>query len=464
MIKAKGILQMLPKKISDNEKNQGDLFKVMLRDVVDTKHSLVTLANSINWEAIENKISPLFCSNNGRPALPVRMIAGLLYLKNAYNLGDGALLAAWLENPYWQYFTGGVFFEHEIPFDSSNMTNWRKRIGEEGLEELLKEILSAAVRLGFIKLSEFKKVNVDTTVQEKNVRFPTDSRLYDRLREKLVKEANSIGIDLRQSYERVAKKALHKQSSHAHANQMKKAKKQTKKLKVYLGRVARDIRRKMQKSNPKMDNLLALSDKVLTQERQSKNKIYSIHEPEVECISKGKAHKKYEFGCKVGFVTSAQSNWILGAMAFHGNPYDGHTLKDNLEQVKRITGIVPEQGTCDMGYKGHGYDGTCTINIVNRYRKKIPKAIRRWWKRRSAIEPIIGHVKQDNRMDCNRLKGKLGDKLNAILSACGFNFRKLLRAIALFFVFVPKTAVFAFWADEKCYRRLTFASNGAYNF
>jgi len=245
---------------------------------------------------------------------------------------------------------------------------------------------------------------------------------------------------------------------------MKKAKRQTKKLKIYLGRVARDIRRKMQRTNPKMDSLLALSDKVLAQERQSKNKIYSIHEPDVECISKGKAHKKYEFGCKVGFVTSATSNWILGAMAFHGNPYDGHTLKDNLEQVKRITGIVPEQGTCDMGYRKHGYEGTCTIHIVNRYRKKIPKAIKRWWKRRSAIEPVIGHVKQDNRMDCNRLKGKLGDKLNAILSACGFNFRKLLRAIALFFVFVLKLALFVFWTEEKRHERLTFVLQDAYNF
>ena len=445
---------MLPRKISEDEKNQGDLFKVMLRDVVDPKHPLVILANAINWESIESKIAPLFCANNGRPGLPVRMIAGLLYLKNAYNLGDGALLDTWLENPYWQYFTGGVYFEHKLPFDSSNMTNWRKRIGEEGLEELLKEILSTAVRLGFIKLSEFKKVNVDTTVQEKNIRFPTDARLYDRLREKLVKEANRTGIELRQSYERVAKKALHKQSSHAHANQMTKARKQTKKLKVYLGRVTRDIRRKIQSSNPVMDKLLALSDRVLTQERQSKNKVYSIHETDVECISKGKAHKKYEFGCKVGFVTSATSNWILGAMAFHGNPYDGHTLKENLEQVKRITGIELEQATCDMGYRNHGYDGRCTVHIVNRYRKKIPKSIRRWWKRRSAIEPVIGHMKQDNRMDCNRLKGKLGDKLNAILSACGFNFRKLLRAIALFFVFFFKMACFAFWTKEKCPERL----------
>lgn len=455
---------MLPKKISENERNQGNLFKVMLKDVVDSKHPLVTLANSINWESIENKIAPLFCSNNGRPALPVRMIAGLLYLKHAYNLGDGTLLDTWLENPYWQYFTGGVYFEHKVPFDSSNMTNWRKRIGEDGLEELLNEILSAGVSLGFIKIAEFKKVNVDTTVQEKNIRFPTDARLYDRLREKLVKEASRNSMELRQSYGRVAKKALHKQNSYARANQFKKARKQTKKLKTYLGRIVRDIRRKIQEPTSVMDKLLTLSDKVLAQERNSKNKIYSIHETEVECISKGKIHKKYEFGCKVGFVTSASTNWILGAKAFHGNPYDGHTLKESLDQVKRITGIELKQATCDMGYRKHDYDGPCTIHLVNRYRKNIPRSIRRWWKRRSAIEPVIGHVKQDNRMNCNRLKGKLGDKLNAILSACGFNFRKLLRAIALFFVFLLKMPFFAFWTEKKHPERLTFAFQSAYNF
>ena len=218
-------------------------------------------------------------------------------------------------------------------------------------------------------------------MQEKNIRFPTDARLYDRLRERLVKEAKRSGIALRQSYERVAKKALHKQSSHARANQFKKARKQTKKLKICLGRVTRDIRRKMKMLSPVLEKLLSISDKVLSQERSSKNKIYSIHETEVECISKGKPHKKYEFGCKVGFVTSATSNWILGAKAFHGNPYDGHTLKESLEQVHRITGIEFEQAACDMGYRKHDYKGKCIVQIVNRYRKKIPRAIRRWWKR-----------------------------------------------------------------------------------
>ena len=344
------------------------------------------------------------------------------------------------------------------------MSNWRKRIGEDGLETLLKEILSTAVRLGFIKLTEFKKVNIDTTVQEKNIRFPTDARLYDRLREKLVKEAKRMNIELRQSYEVVSRKCLHRQSSYAHANQCKKARKQTKKLKVYLGRVTRDIRRKMHNSTPLVDKLLRLSDRLLAQKKDSKNKLYSIHETEVECISKGKAHKKYEFGCKVGFVTTAFSNWIIGAKAFHGNPYDGHTLKDNLEQAKRITGIELEQGTCDLGYRQHNYEGPGTIHLANRLRKKIPRAIRKLWKRRSAIEPVIGHLKQDNGLNCNRLKGKLGDKLNAILSACGFNFRKLLRAIALFFVFILKMTFFANVTEEKHSERLTFSSQKTYNF
>jgi IS5 family transposase len=220
----------------------------------------------------------------------------------------------------------------------------------------------------------------------------------------------------------------------------------------------------MKMLSPVLEKLLSISDKVLSQERSSKNKIYSIHETEVECISKGKPHKKYEFGCKVGFVTSATSNWILGAKAFHGNPYDGHTLKESLEQAHRITGIEFEQATCDMGYRKHDYKGKCIVQIVNRYRKKIPRAIRKWWKRRSAIEPVIGHMKNDNRMNCNKLKGKLGDKINAVLSACGFNFRKLLRAIALFFVFVLKMAVFVFLTEEKLPKELSLLSLHEYNF
>lgn len=303
---------------------------------------------------------------------------------------------------------------------------------------MLEESIKSGLREGFIKRTELKRVNVDTTVQEKNVRFPTDARLYDRMREKLVKAARERGIKLRQSYKRNGKKALLKQNSYAHARQMKRAKKQTRNLKTYLGRVIRDIERKVQVVDPKLQELLTLAKQLYKQQRSDRNKIYSIHEPLVECIAKGKAHKRYEFGCKAGFVTTAATNWIVGALAFHGNPYDGHTLNEALEQTEKLIGFEPEQATCDLGYRGHDYNGDCNIQIVNRFRKRLPESMRHWWRRRSAIEPVIGHTKEENRLSRNRLKGKDGDQLNTILAGCGFNISKLLRAFALSYALIAE--------------------------
>ncbi|MRR59331.1 MAG: IS5 family transposase, partial [Deltaproteobacteria bacterium] len=282
-------------------------------------------------------------------------------------------------------------------------------------------------------------VNVDTTVQEKHVRYPTDARLYDRCRERLVEAARDRGIELRQTYTRKGKKALRKQSGYAHAQQFKRARKETRALKTYLGRVARDIERKAIIIDKDLQDLLDLTYRLLSQSKHDKNKLYSIHEPEVECISKGKIHKRYEFGCKVGIATTAKENWAVGSLAIHGNAYDGHTLKQTLNQVERIIGSSPIQAACDLGYRGHNYEGPCTILIANRYRKSIPASLKRWWKRRSAVEPVIGHMKHEHGMERNRLKGLDGDFVNAILSACGYNLRKLLRAIARFF------APFIYW-------------------
>ena len=294
----------------------------------------------------------------------------------------------------------------------------------------------AGLRGGFIRKTELKRVNVDTTVQEKEIRYPTDGRLYDRMREKLVDAAVKRGIELRQSYVRKGKQSLHRQSGYARAKQFKRARKETRKLKTYLGRDTRDIERKVGSMDNELQELLNLSHRLLIQERKDKNKLYSVHEPAVECISKGKVHKRYEFGCKVGIATTANHNWAVASVAFHGNPYDGHTLNQTLDQVKRVTGIKPLQAACDLGYRGHDYEGDCRILIANRYRKKVSASIRRWWKRRSAVEPVIGHMKHEHGMERNRLKGTEGDSVNAILSACGYNMRKLLRAIARFFAHI----------------------------
>lgn len=417
--------------ISQPNPAQPDLFRPRLRDIIDPKHPLVQLADAVDWQVFEKNLKPFF-SDTGRQAKPVRLMVGLQYLKYAFDHSDESVLAAWVENPYWQYFCGGVFFEHSMPIDPSSMTKWRTYLKESGVEEMLAETIRTGLRGGFVKPADLQRVNVDTTVQEKNVRFPTDARLLDRCRERLVKRARALGLVLRQTYSRVGKRSLRKHSGYASAKQFKRARREEKKLRTYLGRVVRDIERKCGDVLGKLSGEVEKARRLLVQQKTDSGKLYSLHEPHVECIAKGKAHKRYEFGCKVGLVTSARSNWILGAQAFHGNPYDGHTLKTALAQSSRLAGVAALQATCDLGYRGHNYAGDCDIQIVQRRRKGISRALKKWWKRRSAIEPVIGHVKSESRMDRNRLAGKTGDKLNAILAACGFNLRKLLRGYALF--------------------------------
>ena len=418
---------------SDTRKEQqGDLFKPLLRDIVSPRHAMVKLADAIDWQSFEDGLSASFCADNGRPSCPVRLMVALHYLKYASGMSDEAVLDEWLENPYWQYFTGGIYFEHEYPTDQSTMSRWRKKLARSGAEKMLEESLKTGLREGFIKKSELTRVNVDSTVQEKAVRYPTDARLYDRLRERLVKSARKNGIELRQTYERIGKKVLRTQSGYAKANQFKRARKATKQLKTFLGRVLRDIKRKMTAPDMELQKLLDLGERLFNQKKSDKKKLYSIHESQVECIGKGKAHKKFEFGTKVGLVTSAKANWIVGAEAYPGNPYDGHTLKSALQQASKILGFEPEMAICDLGYRGHNYEGRCDVQIVNRFRKRASRSLRRWWNRRSAIEPVIGHCKSEHRMDRNQLRGSLGDELNVIFAAAGFNIRKLMRAFALF--------------------------------
>lgn len=248
------------------------------------------------------------------------MMVGLQYLKYAYDLSDEAVLAGWLENPYWQYFCGGVYFEHELPVESSSLTHWRQRIAAAGAEELLAETLRCGLDLKLVKPTSLRRVNVDTTVQPKHIRHPTDARLYDRARERLVTVALQAGVKLRQHYNRVAKRALRRQSGYARAQQFVRARRETKKLKTMLGRVVRDIRRQVAEPAKKLAALLTLADRLLAQQREDHHKLYSIHEPDVGCLAKGKPHRPYEFGCKVSVSTTARDNWVVGALALTGNP------------------------------------------------------------------------------------------------------------------------------------------------
>ena len=419
-----------------NEQPQGELFKTELERIIDPEHALVKLARAVDWKRFDELFEPLFCEDNGCPGLPTRLIVGLHYLKYAFDLSDDAVVGQWLENPYWQYLCGGRWFEHKAPLESSSLCRWRGRIKEAGAEAMLEETIMGALRTGALRKGDLKRVNVDTTVQEKNIRHPTDARLYARMLERLAKEARNNGVKLRQSYARVSRQALRRQGCLAHAKKFKQAGRETRRLKKYLERLSRDIQRKAPMPQGKLAELLLLAARLLKQQKHDKNKLYSVHEPQVQCIAKGKAHKKYEFGNKVSVAATARGNWIVGVKSFEGNPYDGHTLRQALEQVERLTKVAPEQAVCDQGYRKHNYQGPCRIEIVRPRRDGITKRMQFWWKRRSAIEPKIGHLKSDNRMDTNRLKGEPGDKLNSILCGCGSNLRKLLKKLLFWLYFL----------------------------
>lgn len=417
--------------VSKPKSGQGNLFQSRLDQILDRKHPLFRLAHVIEWAVFDERFGELYSEDQGRPAKATRLMVGLHYLKYANDLSDEEVVLKWVENPYWQYFCGSEYFEHALPIDPTSMTKWRKRIKSAGMETLLDETIKSGLKTRVIKRSSLKKVNVDTTVQEKAVTFPTDAKLYHRMREHLVKAAKASGLKLRQTYTFKSKKALLKQSRYRHARQMKRAAKEVRNLKTWLGRVTRDIERKIGDNallRASFSESIDMSHRLLAQRWDDKNKLYSLHAPEVECISKGKAHKKYEFGCKVSVTTTAKDNFIIGMAAFHGNPYDGHTLKETIGQTEKLTGVRAEEVYVDRGYRGHNYEGDATVHIARGNHKKLKPSLKKWLKRRSAIEPVIGHAKSESRLDRNYLKGEEGDKINAILSGCGFNIRKLLKA------------------------------------
>jgi IS5 family transposase len=420
---------MQPKQLSSD---QGDLFRSRLDQILDREHPLFKLANTINWSVFENEFGSLYVENVGRPGLPIRLMVALHYLKHAFNVSDETVVAQFIENGYWQYFCGFEHFQHRFPLDPTSLVKWRKRIGDKGMEKLLKVTIETAKSKEYVTEEHLERVNVDTTVQEKAIAYPTDARLYHKARRILVRLAKRNGIDLRQSYERLGKRALIMQGRYSHARQAKRSRREQKKLWLYLGRVVRDIERKCQEPAPLLATMLQRAKRIFTQKRDDKNKLYSMQAPEVECIAKGKAHKKYEFGCKVSLVSTSKDNWIVGVQALHGNPYDGHTLKDALRQTEELTGWRPGNAYCDKGYKGEPKTIKKTaIHLANRKKQSMKPREWDWFKRRNAIEPIIGHAKSDHRMDRNYLKGEEGDRINAILAGCGFNIRKLLRAILL---------------------------------
>ena len=430
---------MRPKERRDS--GQNDFFKARLDQIADLDHPLAKLGRAIDWRFLEARFGAVYSDKAGHPPLPTRLMSGLTILKHMHNLCDEDLCARWIENPYYQLFCGEEFFQHQLTFDRSSLTRWRQRMGEERLVALVQESLSVATRTGAARPADFSKVIVDTTVQPKAVAFPTDAKLMHRARERLVKLAKKTGVELRQSYQRVGKHALIAHQRYAHAKQFKRANRALKTIRTYLGRVTRDIVRKI-KADADLESVFArplmLARRVREQRQNQRGpKVYSLHAPEVECIGKGKAHRPYEFGVKVSIATTLRHSrggqFIAHAKALPGNPYDGHTLETVIPEIEAQIGASLARIVADRGYRGHNAPPDHRFKVyISGQKRRVTEHIKRELRRRSAVEPVIGHAKGEHRMGRNYLAGQQGDAINVVLAAAGYNFRTLLAWLAIF--------------------------------
>ena len=445
-----------------------DFFRARLDHMIDLRQPLVVLASRMPWQQIEASLAHLFSrkahtglampdldlfgttleiagagvSAAGRPRLPIRLMAALLYLKHAFDLSDEAVVERWSDSPNMQYFSGMAYFEPRLPCDATTLIKFRRLLGEEGVEELLSQTITAAVSLNLIPAAALATVVVDSTVQEKAVAHPTDSKLLETARSKLVAAAQDAGIELKQTFAKEGRLLRFKAGRYAHAKQFKRMRRVIKRQSTVVGRLVREIERKASALQAlaceALGGALDKAKRIAEQSKSRKNttgraKLYAWHAPEVECIAKGKSRTPYEFGVKVGIAMTLKHNLIVGARAFPGKPYDGHTLREQLEQagiLMQETGVQPSTVYVDLGYRGVDADNP-GITIKHRGKfKTLSAQERKLLRRRQAVEPIIGHLKSDHRMDRCPLKGELGDSVHAVLCAAGYNIRWLLRMIA----------------------------------
>lgn len=414
---------------------QPELFRSALVNLVDRRHPLVRLASLIEWDRFATAFGPLYREGVGRPGLPIRLMVGLHLIKHMDGLSDDAVCARFLDSPYVQFFCGETHFQHALPLDRSSMTRWRKRIGAEQLELLLAETLAAAQRAGAAEPKHFQRVTIDTTVQPKAVTHPTDSKLLHRGVEILGRLARRHGVALRQSYTRVSTHARREVARLIHRGRHREAERKVSRMRTWLGRLARDIARKVagatEAARAAFATPLERSAQLLRQRREDRGreKIYALHAPEVECIGKGKVRARFEFGCKVSLATTNRpapgGQFVLGARSLPGNPFDGHTLAAQIAQTERITGVAVERAYVDRGYRGHDADKARVF--VSGQKRGVTPTIRREIRRRAGIEPVIGHMKEDGHLGRNFLAGATGDAINVTLAAAGHNLR-LLRA------------------------------------
>jgi len=412
-------------------RGSSDLFRARLDQIINMKHELTQLAGEIDWDWIDREIAPLY-SDKGRPGIETRFAIGLLLLKHIYGLSDEAVCERWVYDPYFQHFTGEEFFQHEFPHERSDLSHWRKRLGDK-LELLLAESLRVAHEAGALRTRDIKRVTADTTVQPKNVTFPTDAKLLHAAIKGIVRLAKKHGVRLRQSYLRVAKHAAMMAGRYAHAKQFKRHRGQLRLLRTRLGRVIRDVRRKIA-GRPEIEATferpLARAGQIRSQQQRQRGwKLYSFHAPEVECIGKGKASAPYEFGVKASIVTTNArapgGQFVLHAKALPGNPYDGHTLGAVIEDTERLTGCAIERAYVDKGYRGHDTENPHRV-FISGQKRGVFGLIKRELRRRSAIEAVIGHMKAEGHLGRCYLKGREGDAGNVILTAVGYNLRLVL--------------------------------------
>jgi IS5 family transposase len=428
---------------------EGDLFRARLDQIINMKHELVQLAVKIDWAWIDGQIAPLY-SDKGRPGIETRFMIGLLLLKHMFGLSDEGVCERWVYDPYFQHFTGEEFFQHEFPHERSDLSHWRKRLGDK-LDLLLAESLRVAHASGALRTKDLVRVTVDTTVQPKNITFPTDAKLLRAAIVGLNRLARRHAVRVRQSYLRVARNAAMMAGRYAHAKQFNRHQQRIRFLRTRLGRLIRDIRRKIAGHEPieaAFEEALSRASQIRSQrQRQRGWKLYSFHAPEVECIGKGKARAPWEFGVKVSVVTTNArapgGQFVLHAAALPGNPYDGHTLRTVIEDTQRLTGREIERVYVDKGYRGHDAPNPRRV-FISGQKRGVFGVIKRELRRRSAVEPVIGHMKAEGHLDRCYLKGRAGDAANAVLTAAGYNFRRILAWLRIFLRLILGRLIAAF--------------------
>lgn len=408
---------------------QKNLFYGSLMDMLDTNDSLIQLANTIPWSKFETEFKKYY-TGEGRPPKAIRLMVGILLLKQLKNLSDESIVEHWKQNPYFQYFCGLNDYQASVPCHPTELVKFRNRIGKEGMEFIFK----MSVELHGEAAQE-SQVIVDSTVQESNMTFPTDGKLAIKIIIHLIRIAKNENIKLRRSFKKEVKELRILLRFFRHPKKIKKALGAMKRLRQIAKIILLDIDRKFEENielHSKYAEAFYLYMRVLLQEKNTRNKIYSLHEIDAYAINKGKDHKGYEFGTKASIVTTKDSCIIVGVAAHKTNIHDSKTLQEVLTNATNNRTVPITEAICDRGYRG-----TKEVTIAQRIIEiSIPGTVlkrdtqaqkevkKEKFRRRAAIEPIIGHMKSDYRMARNYLKGFEGDERNLLLAASAFNLKK----------------------------------------